>query len=129
MSISYQAKSSPVLGRQLEVQEIQSVCDLSATPAKSDAPSIVSVDATIEAAVVISILIGESLREAPVAGQPEVASGGKVFTAQVINRATGSNLALTGVPTISADKQSILVTADCTGADSVCVKVCYKVAE
>jgi hypothetical protein len=120
MSISYQAKSSPVLGRQLEVQEIQSVCDLSATPAKSDAPSIVSVDATIEAAVVISVKIDESL---------DPAQGGKVFTAQVINRATGSNLGLAGVPTLSVDKKSIQITADCTGADSVCVKVCYKVAE
>lgn len=120
MSISYQAKSSPVLGRQLEAQEVQSVCDLSASPAKSDAPSIISIDATDPAAVEISVKIDESL-------DPD--QGGKIFAAQVINRATGSNLALAGEPTLSVDKKSIQFTADCTGADSVCVRVCYKVAE
>jgi len=116
MSISYQAKSSPVLGRQLEAQEVQSVCDLSASPAKSDAPSIVSIDATDPAAVAISVKIDEAIE--------------KVFAAQVINRATGSNLALAGEPTLSLDKKSIEFTADCSSAgDTICVRVCYKVAE
>ena len=129
MSISYQAKSSPVLSRQLEAQEIVAICDLSSAPGKSDAPSIVSVDCSTLAATTFSVLISESLREAPVAGQPEVASGGKVFAAQVINRATGANLSLTALPSISGDKLSIQFTANCTGATSVCIKVCYKVAE
>jgi hypothetical protein len=120
MSISYQAKSSPVLGRQLEAQEVQSVCDLTASPAKSDAPSIVSIDATDPAAVEISIKIDESL-------DPD--QGGKIFSVQVVDRATGTNLTLAGAPSISSDKKSIEVVADCTGADSICVKACYKVAE
>lgn len=114
MSISYQAKSSPVLGRQLEAQEVQSVCDLSASPAKSDAPSIVSIDAGDPAAVEITISIDEPIE--------------KCFSAQVIDRATGASLTLAAEPDLSEAKK-IKVTADCTGASSVCVKVCYKVAE
>ena len=113
MSISYQAKSSPVLGRQLEAQEVQSVCELS--PAvKSDAPSIVSIDAGDPAAVEFIISIDESIE--------------KCFSAQVIDRATGASLTLAAEPDLSEAKK-IKVTADCTGVDSVCVKVCYKVAE
>jgi hypothetical protein len=129
MSISYQAKSSPVLGRQLEAQEVQSVCDLTASPAKSDAPSIVSIDATDPAAVEISIKIDESLREERDPAQPQAPFGGKIFSVQVIDRATGTNLTLAGVPALSSDKKSIEVVVDCTGADSICVKACYKVAE
>ena len=114
MSISYQAKSSPVLGRQLEVQEVQSVCDLTAVPARSDAPSVVTVNAAAPAAVEITVSIDEPIE--------------KCFSAQVIDRATGASLTLAGEPDLSEAKK-IKVTADCTGADSVCVKVCYKVAE
>jgi hypothetical protein len=114
MSISYQAKSSPVLGRQLEAQEIVSVCDLTASPAKSDAPSFISVDATDVAAVEITISIDESIE--------------KCFAAQVIDRATGASLTLAAEPDLSEAKK-IKVTADCTGVDSICVKACYKVAE
>jgi hypothetical protein len=119
MSISYQAKSSPVLGRQLEAQEVQSVCQLSPS-VKSDAPSVFSIDATDPAAVEISIKIDESL---------DPAQGGKIFSVQVVDRATGTNLTLAGVPALSSDKKSIEIVADCTGADSICVKACYKVAE
>jgi hypothetical protein len=113
MSISYQAKSSPVLGRQLEAQEIVSVCQLSPS-VKSDAPSIVSIDASDLAAVEITISIDESIE--------------KCFAAQVVDRATGTNLTLAAEPDLSEAKK-IKVTVDCTGADSICVKACYKVAE
>lgn len=111
MSISYQAKSSPVLSRQLEAQEIVAECNL--VTSLSDAPSIVSISGVLTARV-ITLDVGEEIS--------------KCFFAEVRNRATGAIVATAAAPDISTSKK-ISVTVDGTGLSSVCVKFCYKVAE
>lgn len=119
MSISFQAKSSPVLSRQLEAQEIVAECNLTASDspslkaASSDAPSIVSISGALTARV-ITLDVGEEIS--------------KCFFAEVRNRATGAVVATAAAPDISTSKK-ISVTVDGTGLSSVCVKFCYKVAE
>jgi hypothetical protein len=118
MSISFQAKSSPVLSRQLEAQEIVAECNLTASDAglkaaSSDSPSIVSISGAL-ATRTITLDVGEEIS--------------KCFFAEVRNRATGAVVALSAAPDISTSKK-ISVTVDGTGLSSVCVKFCYKVAE
>jgi len=112
MSISFQAKAAPVLGRQLEAQEVNAVCDLVA--ATSDAPSIVSIDNSTIASTVITLDIQESIE--------------KAFSVQVIDRTSGQSVALAAAPSLAVDKK-ISVTVDGTGLSSVCVCAKYKIAE
>lgn len=111
MSISYQAKSSPVLSRQLEAQEIVAECNL--VTSLSDAPSIISISGAL-ASRTITLDVNEEIS--------------KCFFAEVRNRATGAVVALSAAPDLSTAKK-ISVTVDGTGLSSVCVKFCYKVAE
>lgn len=110
MSISFQAKESRVLSRQLECQEVNAECNLVA--ATSDAPSIVSIDNSVIASTVITLDIGEEIA--------------KAFSVQVINRATGASVALAAAPSLAVAKK-ISVTVDGTGLSSVCVCAKYKV--
>lgn len=111
MSISYQAKSSPVLSRQLEAQQIVAECNL--VTSLSDSPSIIEISGAL-AARKITLSVGESIS--------------KCFSAQVINRATGQLIALAAAPDTSV-AQKISVTVDGTGVSSACVVFCYKVEE
>lgn len=122
MSISFQAKSSPVLSRQLEAQEIVAECNLSASAqtsgsllpaASSDAPSIVEISGILTARK-ITLSVGEPIS--------------KCFSVQVIDRTTGEALTLADAPDTSV-AQKISVTVDGSTATSVCVVFCYKVQE
>jgi len=112
MSISYQAKSAAVLGKQLSVQEVVVTCD--AVTAKSDAPSIVSIDNTTIADTVITLDIGEPVEEC--------------LSVQVLVRSTGAIVALEGAPSLAvANKISVQVNG--TGQTALCVIAKYKVKE
>lgn len=112
MSISFQAKSSPVLGKQLSVQEVVVQCN--AVAATSDAPSIVSIDNSSIAATVITVDIGE-----PIA---------KCLLAEVRERATGAIVAIAAAPSIAVANK-ISVTCDGTAQTDLTVVLKYKVAE
>jgi hypothetical protein len=112
MSSAYQAKSSPVLARQLECQEVNAVCNLVA--ATSDAPSIISIDNSTIADTVITLTVGETIS--------------KCFVAEVRNRATGAIVALEAAPSLAV-ASAISVQVDGTGLTDVCVTFKYKVSE
>lgn len=109
--MSFQAKSSQVLSRQLECQEVVAVCDLVAGTADSQ---IVSIDNSTIAATVITVDIGEPIS--------------KCFLAEVRNRATGAILATAAAPSLAVENK-ISVTVDGTGAEDHTVVIKYKVAE
>lgn len=112
MSISYQAKSSPVLSRQLEAQQVVAECNLATS--LSDSPSIIEISGVL-AARKITLSVGEPIS--------------KCFSAQVIDRTTGEPVTLAAAPDTSV-AQKISVTVDATaGLPSVCVIFCYKVEE
>lgn len=110
--MSYQAKDSLVLGRQLECQEVNAVCDL--TTALSDAPSMIAIDNSTLTATVITLSVGEALD--------------KCFFAEVRNRATGAIVAIAAAPSLAV-AQKISITCNGTGITSACVTFKYKVAE
>ncbi len=110
--MSFQAKDSLVLGRQLECQEVNAVCDL--TTALSDAPGMVAIDNSTLTATVITLTVGEVVD--------------KCFMAEVRNRTTGAVVALAAAPSLAV-AQKISVTVNGTGLTSVCVTWKYKVAE
>jgi hypothetical protein len=112
MSISYQAKSSPVLGKQLSVQEI--VVECNAVAATSDAPSIVSIANATIADTVITLDIGE-----PIA---------KCHSVQVLIRSTGAIVPLEGAPSLAVANK-ISVQIDGSGQTDLCVIAKYKVQE
>jgi hypothetical protein len=112
MSISYQAKSAAVLGKQLSVQEVVVTCD--AVAATSDAPSIVSIANGTIADTVITLDIGEPVE--------------KCLSVQVLVRSTGATVALEGAPSLAvANKISVQING--TGQTDLCVIAKYKVAE
>jgi hypothetical protein len=112
MSISYQAKSAAVLGKQLSVQEVVVTCD--ATTATSDAPSIVSIANATIADTVITLDIGEPVE--------------KCLSVQVLVRSTGAIVPLEGAPSLAvANKISVQING--TGQTDLCVIAKYKVAE
>jgi hypothetical protein len=112
MSISFQAKESRVLSRQLAVQEISAVCNIVA--ATSDVPSVASIDNSTIADSVITLDIGEAIASC--------------ICVQVINRATGAVVALEGAPSLAVANK-ISVQVDGTGLSSVAVIAKYKVQE
>lgn len=112
MSSAFQAKDSLVLGRQLEVQEVQAKCDL--TAATSDAPGIIAIDNSTLTATVITLTVGEVISSA--------------FLCEVRNRATGAVVAIAAAPSLAV-AQKISVTCNGTGLSDVVVIFRYKVAE
>ena len=112
MSISYQAKSSAVLGRQLSVQEVSFTC--SAVGATSDATNFVSINNATIADTVITVDIGEPIE--------------KCYSVEVKNRATGATVALEAVPS-TAVANKISAQIDGTSQTDLCVTVKYKVQE
>lgn len=119
MSISYQAKEPQVFSRQLEVQELNAICNLTAAAsggipaASSDAPSVFSVGGSLSVRT-ITIDVAEEIE--------------KCFSVTVINRASGAIVATTALPDTSVANK-ITVTVDGTGISSAAVCVKYKVQE
>lgn len=110
--MSYQAKSSPVLARQLEVQEVCATVNLAA--GTSDAPSIIAIDNSTIAATVVTLTVGESIAAASLC--------------EVRNRATGAILATAAAPSLAVANK-ISITCDGTGAADHVVIFRYKVNE
>jgi hypothetical protein len=112
MSVSFQAKNSLVLGRQLECQEVVANCDL--VNALSDAPGMVAIDNSTLTATVVTLTVGEVVS--------------KCILAEVRNRTTGAVVAIAAAPSLAV-AQKISVTCNGTGLTDVCVVWKYKVAE
>ncbi len=119
MSTSYQAKQSTVLSRQLEAQEVQAICNLTAAASggiaatSSDLPAVVTIGGVL-AVRTITFDIGEAID--------------RCFSVSVNDRATGAIVPLAAAPDVSVANQ-ITVTVDGTAQTSVIVKVTYKVTE
>jgi hypothetical protein len=112
MSISYQAKSSPVLGRQLSVQEVTVSCN--AVAGTSDAAGFVSVANGTIGATVVTADIGEAIE--------------KCYSAEVRERATGAIVASAAAPSIAVANK-ISVTFDGTAQTDLTITFKYKVQE
>lgn len=110
--MSYQAKDSLVLARQLECQEVDVICN--AVAATSDAPGIISIDNSTLTATVITLSVGEAVE--------------KAFSVSVHNRATGAVVAIAAAPSLAV-AQKISVTINGTGLTDLAVCFKYKVAE
>lgn len=110
--MAYQAKQSQVLARQLEAQEVCSVCNLVA--GTSDAPSIISIDNSTIADTVITLTVGEAIASC--------------FQVTAFNRATGAVVALEAAPSLAV-ANAISIQVDGTAQTSVCVSFKYKVQE
>lgn len=110
--MAFQAKSSLVLGRQLEVQEVLATCNLVA--ATSDAPGIIAIDNSTLTATVVTLTVGEVVSSASLC--------------EVRNRATGAVVAIAAAPSLAV-AQKISVTCNGTGLTDVVVVFRYKVSE
>lgn len=105
MSLS---KDSKIEDLRIDQKELLIQANLVA--ASSEAPSLVSINNSTLTATVISVDIKEPVKSCQ-----------KV---QIINRATGSNAAISAAPVISGN--SISVTLNATGLSDVCICVDFK---
>lgn len=112
MSSSYQAKDSLIQARQLEVQSIHCICDLSqASGGLTDLPEVVLTGAA--ATKTITLTVGETIKSCQ--------------AVRITNRATGAVVATTAAPDISvANKISVIAVG--TGITSADVEFLYTVA-
>lgn len=108
---SYQAKEPLLQGRQLDVQSIHCVCDLSqASGGTTDLAAVVLSGAA--ATKTITLTVGEAIKSCS--------------AVRITNRATGAVVATTGVPDISV-ANVISVVAVGTGITSADVEFLYTV--
>jgi hypothetical protein len=110
--MSFQAKGSNILGRQLAAQEI--IFTANAVAGTSDLPGSVTVANGTIADTVITLIVGEAIA--------------KCFSAEVRNRATGAIVPLEAVPSIAV-ANAISVQIDGTGLTDLAVTFKYKVQE
>ena len=109
--MSFQAKDSLVLSRQLQAQSLSAMADLVA--GSSDLPHCISIDNDDIEAVEIVIDVKESVE--------------KCFKAQIVDRSSGQPVALDAAPAV--DGSEITLVLDGTGLADVCIELSYQVAE
>jgi len=113
MSSSYQAKEPLIQSRQLEVQSIHAICDLSqASAGHSDLPAVALTGAAD--AKTITLTVGELIESCQ--------------AVRITNRATGAIVATSSLPDISVARV-ISVVAVGTGIASADVEFLYTIAE
>lgn len=111
--MSYDAKSSSILARQLDAQEVVFTADLATGAGNSSLPSNVSIDNSTIAATVVTLNLNEPVL--------------KCFSAFVRARATGANTVIAAAPSLAVANK-ISITLDATGLTDVVITFNYSLA-